>query len=429
MTDFVVDWSKNRWMLLVLLLVLTVVVFLLLVEVQSEAGDVSSAESMSIVTRTRGGPHGPKYTVGFETYPVGLNLTIDGINYTTPVEFVWVKSETHNISAPAIQYQGNLSPYFWDCWSDGGGQAHAITVTGHMTITAYYVEGSEITVTTDPLLNEVEVDGVLYAPPASFLWPNGSVHEIGAPSWQFTPNGTYLFEQWIDGGLQYRWIWVEGTKTYTAHYEAMYEVTIDTEPSSMTVFVDGCFFATPITILWGADIMHDIRALERIDEGWNVSWRYSHWSDGGEISHPITVTKTERIVAFYDKYYRTEIGTRPTGLKISADGKTYGSAVAFWWKEGSQHEVEAISPQEHGGTRYIFLRWQDGASTPKRTILVDGPITYRALYMPRISLLAILPDPPIVEGPVIGTGWSGEISCAEPVLPMSMVRSEYKWMT
>lgn len=429
MTDFLDDRPKNRWMLLVLLLVLTAVVFLLLVEVHSEAGDVSSAESTSIVTRTRGGPHGPKHTVGFETYPVGLNLTIDGINYTTPVEFVWVKSETHNISAPAIQYQGNLSPYFWDYWSDGGGQAHAITVTGHMTITAYYVEGSEITVTTDPLLNEVEVDGVLYAPPASFLWPNGSVHEIGAPSWQFTPNGTYAFVGWADAGLQYHWIWVEGTKTYTASYDTLYEVTIDTEPSSMTVIIDGCFFTTPITILWSADTMHMIDAPERIDEGWNVSWRYSHWSDYGERSHAITVTKTESIVAFYDKHYRTEIDTRPTGLKISADGQTYGSRAVFWWKEGSRHEVEAISPQEHGGTRYIFLRWQDGASTPKRTILVDGPMTYRALYMPRIFLQATLPDPPIVEGPVIGTGWSGEIPCAEPNLLARAVRSEPCWTT
>ncbi len=374
-------------------------------------------KSTSVVVETQ-------YRVDLNTSPIGLNLSMDGIPYTAPVSFWWDADSPHYVYAP--DYPPDC---WWHHWSDGGEQGHDIVVTGPMTITAFYIFGAKITITTEPLVPVVEVDGVQYAPPAVFRWEFNTLHTINAPSPQLTPNGTLYFSHWSDGGAQSHTIVVNETGTHVAYYTGSVKVYVDTMPSPMQVYVDGVLYTTPQLFYWDLGSVHELEALEQQGGGPNEIFWFSHWSDGGDRYHEITIAGSDVYVAYYNRYYRIGVDTVPSGLNISANGTIYSTPASFWWKEGSAHELEAPSPQEHNGTRYHFLMWEDNFYFAKRTVVVSGPRTYVALYKPQHYLSVVIPEPPIpIIGPiVIGVGWYEDGSYAAPGLLVPELEYDNGW--
>ena len=375
-------------------------------------------KSTSVVVKTQ-------HLVTLSSNPTGLLLEIDGIPYITPHMRWWDENSYHFIYA-----LDNPPDCWWHHWSDGGDQGHNIEVTGPMTITAFYIFGAKITITTEPLVPVVEVDGVQYAPPAVFRWEFNTLHTINAPSPQVTPNGTLYFSHWSDGGAQSHTIVVNETDTHVAYYTGSVKVYVDTMPSPMQVYVDGVLYTTPQLFYWDLGSVHELEALEQQSGGPNESWRFSHWSDGGDRYHEITIAGSDVYVAYYNRYYRIGVDTVPSGLNISANGTIYSTPVSFWWKEGSAHELEALSPQEHNGTRYHFQMWKDNFYFAKRTVVVGGPRTYVALYKPQHYLSVVIPEPPIppVIGPiVIGVGWYEDGSYAAPGLLVPELEYDNGW--
>ncbi len=56
----------------------------------------------------------------------------------------------------------------------------------------------------------------------------------------------------------------------------------------------------------------------------------------------------------------TVISTNPPGLDIIVDGERVATPASFEWEIGSEHVLEAPSPQSGGdNTRYLFGRWSD----------------------------------------------------------------------
>jgi hypothetical protein len=56
------------------------------------------------------------------------------------------------------------------------------------------------------------------------------------------------------------------------------------------------------------------------------------------------------------------IASNPPGQTITVDGTPYSSAKLFTWATGSNHTVNAGSPQGSGATRYVFANWSDGGA-------------------------------------------------------------------
>ena len=57
------------------------------------------------------------------------------------------------------------------------------------------------------------------------------------------------------------------------------------------------------------------------------------------------------------------VDTNPTGLQIEVDGRNYTTPYSFSWFSGSDHFVNAFSPQNGDvGTRYVFEKWSDGSA-------------------------------------------------------------------
>jgi hypothetical protein len=349
-----------------------------------------------------------QHNVTFTTNPVGLDLEIDGMIFNTPWSVWWDEGSTHDI------YARDCPPYYWWVnWSDGGDQGHSITITASARYAASYISGHEVIVTTDPLVPIVEVDGVNYEPPASMRWEDGTIHTIGAPSPQVTPNGTLFFSHWSDGGAQFQTIIVNASFTLTAYYTGTVQVTIDTLPTFQEILVDGTPYITPKLFYWDIGSIHTVEAHEEIAVGQNASLRFSHWSDGGARSHSIIIEESGAFIAHYDRYYLVAIDTVPRGLNVSVDGQNATSLALFWWKEDSMHDIKALSPQERNRTRFMFMRWDDGNYPRQRTVVAHEPRTLTAIYMSIRGISAVLPPDPVeagyvgiedqwLEGPALG---------------------------
>lgn len=134
------------------------------------------------------------------TNPPGLDIQVDGKDYTSPVSFspdpsingsAWAAGTSHFINAPSPQspFSANTN-YAWSNWSDNGLASHSFTVaSGNSTITANYTTQVGLALTT----NSTCAGTVAANPPG----PSNA----GTPvQFTATPNPGFAFSQW-EGGL------------------------------------------------------------------------------------------------------------------------------------------------------------------------------------------------------------------------------------
>jgi len=80
------------------------------------------------------------------------------------------------------------------------------------------------------------------------------------------------------------------------------------------------------------------------------------------------------------------IDTNPSGLQIEVDGTNYTTPYSFSWFSGSDHIVNAFSPQNgNAGTRYVFEKWSDSGAqshtikvgTSNTLLIADYTVQYQ----------------------------------------------------
>ncbi|MCP8306549.1 MAG: matrixin family metalloprotease, partial [archaeon] len=138
------------------------------------------------------------YTI--TTEPEGLQIKVDGVDYTAPNSFDWDTGSTHVIEVPSPQSEGVDMRYVYKRWNDGGARVHSIIVgESDTTIVArfkpqYNVEFSITTVgpsatnltnyvTATYLANgESETVGIWDGSPATVWCDVNSIAEYGNPS-------------------------------------------------------------------------------------------------------------------------------------------------------------------------------------------------------------------------------------------------------
>jgi len=86
------------------------------------------------------------------------------------------------------------------------------------------------------------------------------------------------------------------------------------------------------------------------------------------------------------------IGTSPTGLPVTVDGKTSTSPVVYGWAVGSVHNISVASPIPAGtGTRLVWTSWSDGGAIA-HTIVADADHTFIASFQ-RQYTARVTPSP------------------------------------
>jgi hypothetical protein len=153
------------------------------------------------------------------------------------------------------------------------------------------------------------------------------------------------------------------------------QITVNTNPTGRSFAVDGTTYTTAQTFTWTVGDSHRIEVTTPQSGGSGAQYLWSNWSDGGAISHTITVPSTATIYTanFTTQYYLTMIG--------GTGGTVTPAPPGGWYNSG-----QSVSIQAYASGGYSFAGWAGsgsgsytGGGNPA-TAIVNGPITEAASF-------------------------------------------------
>ncbi len=230
----------------------------------------------------------------------------------------------------------------------------------------------------------------------------GSKHTIGAPVPQSDATGQiWIFTGWSNGlGQNATYTPDSNTATpavLTANFALGVTTSIVTNPAKMKIMIDGRDNWLDYNFAWGAGSTHTISAETPQMDGHARQWKFQNWSDGGAVSHTITVPSTYSfsVTANYKVTPQVTINTNPPGLNLNVGGSSFTTPCVINQDSGTTLTVTAPSSIPLGsGSRYDFGGWSDGAAGGSRTISINqDTLAVTANYSQSYQLTA-LTNPP-----------------------------------
>ena len=225
-------------------------------------------------------------TVTFATQPEGLKLVVDTEPVTAPLTESLGWGTVHNVSA--VSAQQDLTGNYWvfSLWSDGGAVNHPYTVpnsSNPVTLTATFTPGALNTFLTSPPGLSLTVDGRSNWNVWNFAWAVGSTHTFSAPATQTDAQGhLWAFTGWSNGGPAAQTVTVataQGT-TYTATFQQLGQLTVNSSLPSLSVSVNGTTCTTPCTVQPPLGTQVTISAPASVPVGIGSRQQLLGWSTG-----------------------------------------------------------------------------------------------------------------------------------------------------
>jgi hypothetical protein len=173
--------------------------------------------------------------------------------------------------------------------------------------------------------------------------------------------------------------------TYQVSQSGSFYVTLQTTLGGDSIIVDGVKYISPVIQSWLVGSVHSI-GIDSIQNS-TVGERhlYHSWSDGGILTHPVTVSSDTLLTAN---------GVNQFYLALSAYNP-HPPTTSGWYNEGASLQIAAINGP--GVPPYSFFSHWYGTGpgsytgpTNPVTITMNGPITETAHYGP--TNITIVPD-------------------------------------
>jgi hypothetical protein len=128
----------------------------------------------------------PAVAVALFTDPLGLPVTVDGVDGPAPRYVTWSAGESHTIAAPGGPLDASGAPWSFRSWSNGGSKTQTITVSdadvgAGIRLTASFDPMSRVRLDSVPAGLALAVDGSPCQAPCDFIRPVGSTVRITAP--------------------------------------------------------------------------------------------------------------------------------------------------------------------------------------------------------------------------------------------------------
>ena len=274
------------------------------------------------------------YTITTLTNPVGAGIVTGGGIY----------EENKVITLTAIANQG----YQFNSWNDGDtSSSKNVTVTGDKTYTANFDKLFTITTLISP-----EGTGTVNG--------GGTYKENSVVNLTAYPKSGYVFQSWDDETTDNpRSITVTGDKTYTAIFKVK-------EPERYTIST-GVTPAGSGTVTGGGIYTENTQAT--LEATPSIGYLFKNWDDG-ILDNPrtITITKDEIYTAVFElKKFKITTSVNPDNSGTVTGGGVYNY----------NQRIDLIAVANEG---YVFSTWNDGVTTPQRSITVTEDITYIAHF-------------------------------------------------
>jgi uncharacterized protein (TIGR03437 family) len=237
--------------------------------------------------------------------------------------FVWLFGSTRLLAAPELQTDRTGRRVVFDSWSNGGGQNHLFEVSGANlstdVLTARFLPAGGVTFVTQPQLNLPLVVNNRTWPSYNFWFGINKDVTFSAPLETVDQNGRrWRFRSWSNGGaaaqtLRISQEIVDRGLYLVATYEPLNRVTIDTNPSGLTINVDGNECRTPCLVEKAAAESINISPVRTVNQADYLRLEFANWSDGGAADRQVGFqAEASRIVANYRPLFRLNTVANPS---------------------------------------------------------------------------------------------------------------------
>ncbi|MBI3766741.1 MAG: hypothetical protein HY277_09620, partial [Ignavibacteriales bacterium] len=316
-------------------------------------------------------------TIG--TNPAGLSYIVDSVSYSKEQTFIWEFGSRHSIGATSPQNQTSDTRDVWRSWSDSGAISHTIIPVSDTSLTASFGSQFFLTMVAD-------TGGTVS--PASNWQDSGKIVRISA-----TANTGYTFSSWSGSGSgSYSGsnsspnITMNGPVTERASFiRFAAQVTVRTNPSGLSITVDGTPYISPHSFTWLTGSNHTIAAVDTQSGNPGIRYLWNNWSDGKPIMHAVTPLTDSTFTANFGAQYYLTMGANDGGTATPASG----------WYNSSQSVTITAIPED----RYNFNLWSgtglgsyNGTNNPA-TVTMNSPISQTANFTRKPVIIRIQSNP------------------------------------
>jgi Divergent InlB B-repeat domain/Abnormal spindle-like microcephaly-assoc'd, ASPM-SPD-2-Hydin len=321
-------------------------------------------------------------SITITTSPANLLVSVDGgTAVAAPLVESWIIGSSHTIATTSPQSGGTGIQYVFSTWSDGGAISHTITVpSSATTYTASFNTQYQLTTQASP-----PADGTV-SPVSGSYYASGAIVPVTA-----TASSGFTFSNWTSTGGSFgsttsastNFTMPSAPATVTGNFiTASVQTTITTSPANLLVSVDGgTFTPAPLVESWVIGSTHTIATTSPQSGGTGIQYVFSTWSDGGAISHTITVpsTATTYTASFATQYQLTTAASPSNGGTVSPNSGNY-------YNSGT---VVPLTATANAG--YNFSNWTGNvanSTSASTTITMTAPqsVTANFTAAPQLSV-------------------------------------------
>jgi uncharacterized protein (TIGR03437 family) len=300
------------------------------------------------------------------TFPVGLPIVVDGVNYTAPHTFSWGAGSTHAIGVADTVPVDATTRYQFARWSDNGAGQHTVTVSSDVPVyNANFVRYFRVTASANPAgTGTVTLD----PPSADGFYPQGSYVRIAATGaqgrsfYQWTGLESFPLSIPEEAGdifnVNPRSFNVSRPRTILAETLAGENlITLATDPPNLSIEVDGQASGTPARTFWTPGSRHHlaVKDLTQPSRGglieFSSQYVFAGWVGGNGTDPAIDVTGPDfssgpiTYTAKFTKQYKADISVIGQGT-VDMSPKP----ISGYYDENT---VVRLTPQPASGNRFF----------------------------------------------------------------------------
>ena len=364
-----------------------------------------SAGDIDGVNRLYGEP--PTMTT-ISTNPPGLEIEVDGETFISPQSFDWEPGSNHTVNIPSPQ--GDDSERFlFARWGDSGGQSRTVIPFAANTVfTAHLIQQFKVESGALPS----EGGAVTFNPPSTdgFYRARTFLEAVATPAEGFSfhrwPGPVLAGRHGFSGNPARFPVRFPGLD-YTAIFTQARLTTITANFPGRRVVVDGRARPMPRNFAWDAGSTHTISVEDAVQFGFSGAsrWLFQNWSDGGAITHNITVP--EEASTFTAEFTEQQLLTTAAFPSAAGDIDAVPGSGDGFYDTGTP--VVLTATPESGFELSTWFGDLRGTENPQALLMSDQQWV-GALFLESRELLSGVPvdfSLPAVGSPTIFFGFLG----------------------
>ena len=194
--------------------------------------------------------------------------------------------------------------------------------------------------------------------------------------------------------------------TTSALLTVLVPIALNTVPAGLGILVDGVSYTGGQTLALPVGSTHTISVVTPQPGTPGTQYAFSNWSDGGPVSHTITVTGTPvTYTATFTTQYQLTLAVAPAG------SGTIAPASGGFYNAGASVALTAVA-----NAGYVFQTWTGAANPPGNataTVAMSGPETVTANFQPAGGV-----SPPTIGGVLNGGSFQQGLAAPNTILSL-----------